>query len=1314
MEEERHALMTHSWPELRRFCREREVELVEVDLRWGISEEQSTRKETLKLCLDEIRACRPFFVGLLGERYGWIPDDEAFTPDLLDQQPWLYKSRGKSVTELEILHGVLNNPEMAGKAFFYFRDPKYIDTLDSDKKFNYISETHQLAEKQRNLKDAIRKTCSEKHISLLENYKDPHSIALLVLEQLKDAIAQIYPKEGIPDPLTKEACNHEAFAMARRKTYIGRPYYYSVLEAYCDHGGKPVLLLGDSGSGKSALIANWVEHRRKTHPDDFIFTHYIGGTPDSSDHIKLILRLMKEIKKWTNDSTDLPKNEQEAKRDIGLWLSKARSSAEHKKVKAIVIFDAINQLEDREHSKQLGWLPIELFKNSLKLILSTLPNETNNAIVKYGVEVLRIEPLTIDERIIFIQQYLNRYGKKLDEKKLLNIAKSTQSSNPMFLILLLDELRISAVHDTIDKKLTEYLRSDDISALLKKIFLRYQSDYERDRVDLVKDTLRFIYGAKEGLAEYELLELLGEEGQNQLPFSLWSPIRAALEGMLVEKSGIYNFSHQYIRQAVEDLFLPDIDCKDDTRIILAEYFEKAANTRRTSSELMWLLCETEQYQKLKNVLLDIDRFMVTDEEEIYLYWQRIGPSDVGIMYKKSWEEWRNKNEISDIDLFAAKLGLFLANRGFSDEGFFFISLGFNHAIKHPGPKLDNIIKWLTLYSMFIPPEESEKLLSDALKLITKSSTRDDHRVNNIYFNLASTKIQNGEYYEAEQLLMKLEGFYQNENLDLNNFSLAINLAIVYNNTGRQLEGIYLLEKVIQIHESNYGPQLWELFKAYLELGSLYQNLCNYQKAEYALSRATEIAAESLGLCSELSRVAMKAYASLLYTTNQYAKAEPVQSKIVEMDHQRSKRNQLQTVIDLLEDSVVLANINIQLGEYQKALGYLQKNIEIYNENMGLEEQVILPTLTYYGLLLYGLKEVKDARAVLESVIRIIDQYGVTIDLSHGDPFTSLAMIYSDENRFVEAEKCFNASIQLIEKQQESFRPNLGDPFANLALLYMKVSKMELADQLFLRSMKLIKKAEGDYTSELLFTLLNYSVLLLNMNRLNDASCTINEGLNLLVNDDVETEGVRALFLKTLAQIKINENDFPTSFTSICSAIKIHEKDIPSSANYLWSDLIVLYQLYAKKEEYANADSTLKRMVDLYEIYKYGSYDQYLEVLIEQSNLFCIQSNYEKAEQILTSTLAVAIREPKVSPTVLSRIYDRLGYVSFNKGDFNKAEQYSWKSLGIFVEYCRNTGEQKAEIGVRVKNYVLTSKRLGLDDAVIKQRIRTLLPELTKL
>src|ERR1035438_9057910 len=178
MVEERDELMTRAWPELRRFCRERQVELVEVDLRWGIAEEQSTRKETLKLCLDEIRSCRPFFIGLLGERYGWAPGADAFSADLKEEQPWLRGLIGKSVTELEILHGVLNDPEMAGRSYFYFRDPAYAQARGKD----FLSEDAAAAAKQAHLKDRIRRACAEKQIPLRENYPDPHPLAALVLE----------------------------------------------------------------------------------------------------------------------------------------------------------------------------------------------------------------------------------------------------------------------------------------------------------------------------------------------------------------------------------------------------------------------------------------------------------------------------------------------------------------------------------------------------------------------------------------------------------------------------------------------------------------------------------------------------------------------------------------------------------------------------------------------------------------------------------------------------------------------------------------------------------------------------------------------------------------------------------------------------------------------------------------------------------------------------------------------------------------------------------------------------------------------------
>jgi len=158
MIEDRNELMAQTWPALRKLCRERSVEFVEVDLRWGITEEQSKRKETVQYCLAEIRRCRPYFIGLLGERYGWVPQAEAFPEGLLEEQAWLKPEiTRRSATELEILHGVLNDPKIAGRAYFYFRDPAYAQTRGGD----FLAEDADNAERQRDLKERIRTVCRD-------------------------------------------------------------------------------------------------------------------------------------------------------------------------------------------------------------------------------------------------------------------------------------------------------------------------------------------------------------------------------------------------------------------------------------------------------------------------------------------------------------------------------------------------------------------------------------------------------------------------------------------------------------------------------------------------------------------------------------------------------------------------------------------------------------------------------------------------------------------------------------------------------------------------------------------------------------------------------------------------------------------------------------------------------------------------------------------------------------------------------------------------------------------------------------------------
>ena len=42
----------------------------------------------------------------------------------------------------------------------------------------------------------------------------------------------------------------------------------------------------------------------------------------------------------------------------------------------ILVLDALNQLEDADHARLLGWLPADPFTGPLRLIVSTLPGDT--------------------------------------------------------------------------------------------------------------------------------------------------------------------------------------------------------------------------------------------------------------------------------------------------------------------------------------------------------------------------------------------------------------------------------------------------------------------------------------------------------------------------------------------------------------------------------------------------------------------------------------------------------------------------------------------------------------------------------------------------------------------------------------------------------------------------------------------------------------------------------------------------------------------------------------------------------------------------
>jgi len=631
MQAEREELIKFKFPELRQRCRERRVEFVGVDLRWGITDEKKAEGQVLPICLAEIEGCRPYFIGLLGERYGWVPED--IDEELMDFQPWLKEHKEKSVTELEILHGVLNDPEMKGLAFFYFRNKETSDTIERllSKEPGYVPEPEASRTKLAILKQRI-KTSS---YPLKKDYPDAKTLGQLVLEDLWSAIDKRYPVEEVPSELEQRRMEHDAFASLRTKVYIGGKEYFDRLNNHIASEGPPLVLIGESGSGKSALLANWAQEYRESHPEAFLICHYIGSTPDSADYVQLLRRIMEEIQqryepetkkeedlsRITGEESTIPTAPQKVVEAFPLWLAKAAA-----KGKFILVLDALNQLEDRDNAPDLGWLPWS-FSPNVRLIVSTLPGRSLEALKKRNWPEINIRPMEKDEQRKYIIEYLRQYRKELSTHQIEKIIKEEQASNPLYLRTLLEELRVFGIFEELENKIEHYLQARTIARLFALVLERLEKDYERERKGLVKEVTTLIWASRRGLSETELFEVLGSK-ETPMPRALFSPLYLALEESLVSRAGLLTFFHDFLKKAVESRYLYDPERIQKTHLTIADYFDQRVIDERKVDELPWQLCRAENWPRLRNCVTDMDMFLKlrteTKQYELTGYWLAMG------------------------------------------------------------------------------------------------------------------------------------------------------------------------------------------------------------------------------------------------------------------------------------------------------------------------------------------------------------------------------------------------------------------------------------------------------------------------------------------------------------------------------------------------------------------------------------------------------------------------------------------------------------------------------------------------------------------
>ena len=615
MHAERDYLVKEVFPRLREWCEQRRLRLVDVDLRWGVTEADATNnKRVVDVCLRRIDDCRPFFICLLGQRYGWIPRRQDVTAETSGAYPHIAGALGAaSVTEMEIQHSTVAGKHVSD-AFFYLRDPSYLADLPSDpaqlRQRIYTDEAEEDAalrkEKLRALREqkipatgrpvrqysvhwnaelrspeiALPPQCPATLPENIETWRknwqrwagvrvggtdvdedpaqaaraDTHNQKLtggrltnfavgdrwwwrrwwqrlrnrgrltdfdvgerplgeVIFEDLQRAIAARFPDRaevGEQSDLQRELDLQEELIAGAIEGFIGRVADLAALDQYADSDdARLVAVVAAGGIGKTTLLAKWIADRRDR--GDVVFCRFIGVGDRSCSVDSLLASLLDELRETGRIQGEIPTDPKKLRENLPELLAECGKHG-----RAIIVIDALNQLESR--LGDLDWLP-KAMPAGLKIVVSF---KTGTAVADEllgrwragNVQVHECRGFEdIEDRKKLVTGYLKRHLKELDQTHLETLVTVPGAENPLYLRVVLGELRVFGAFGQLREKLAHDFGTTPVEAFAG-VLRRLETDPAHAAIP-PSTSVPLIFGllahSRGGLSEAAIVDLVETE-----------------------------------------------------------------------------------------------------------------------------------------------------------------------------------------------------------------------------------------------------------------------------------------------------------------------------------------------------------------------------------------------------------------------------------------------------------------------------------------------------------------------------------------------------------------------------------------------------------------------------------------------------------------------------------------------------------------------------------------------------------------------------------------------------------------------------------
>lgn len=423
MNNERDYLNKFVFPRIYEYCNARKIEFYPIDLRWGIQEEDSKNGLVMSACLEQIDESRPFFIGILGSRYGWIPtrhEADMMRASVERQRPWVIEKVNEraSITEIEMEYGVLRNHDIA-HACFLMRD----DSVEVPDDFKEIPGSLE----DTKLKSLKKKINSQDKYPVF-SYDSLEKFGNIVHDCLIEMIESEFPSKS-EDNVDALISKHEYILSRRARTLCELPTITENLMQWLDSRNQFLLVKGPEGYGTSTALAIMVSHLREKYISKVVYYDFEEENMNGR-MVDKFLRFMKRKDNEVNPET---------------W--------------SLIALDNCSTLTISDVNQLISWmsdLPI-----NTHVVVATASNSPADIILRYYFQLpfITIHGMREDSIRQFVTNYLRQYGKKFSEGQTDAIMKVGKSEDPTYLTFILNNLVNFGSFEDLDSHLDKVLKS---------------------------------------------------------------------------------------------------------------------------------------------------------------------------------------------------------------------------------------------------------------------------------------------------------------------------------------------------------------------------------------------------------------------------------------------------------------------------------------------------------------------------------------------------------------------------------------------------------------------------------------------------------------------------------------------------------------------------------------------------------------------------------------------------------------------------------------------------------------------------------------